>query len=431
MIAIDERLTPTRMPLVPSRLRALAQALRSGGPALHALPLEGRIDAIDRLAANWLAPNSPWRTRALVELPMSTGLPPAMIDVALANLWNALRSPHLTAAAAAELDPAGTHDAPGLALHVLAGNVPGVGVFGIVAALLAGVPSLVKPATREPFLPALLVESIAAVAPELQRGVALAPWRGGSADLDTTALDAADVVLAYGRDETLDQLAARRPRRLLRYGNRLSVVFVARSAFGPRTARALAQQTALYDQQGCLSPQIVFVEDAGREEIDLFAALVAAELGVLEHELPRAAASLAERARVWRWLERRRWQAQEGADLIVHGGRDGAGSVVVDRTGERPANPTFRNLIVVPVPCLNVPPPVLLSFAGAVEAIGYAGPADRLGEVAGVAAEIGAHRLCPLERMQAPPFAWHQSGHRRLASFFENDAASALETSFA
>ncbi len=53
---------------------------------------------------------------------------------------------------------------------MLAGNVPGVGVFGIVAALLAGVPSLVKPAAREPFLPALMVESIAAVAPELQRG---------------------------------------------------------------------------------------------------------------------------------------------------------------------------------------------------------------------------------------------------------------------
>lgn len=430
MIAIDERLVPTRTPLVPGRLRALAQAVRAGGPVLRSLPIETRIAAIDRLAASWLEPTSPWRERALVELPMSTGLPPAMIEIALANLWTALRTPHLEAVAAAELTSDATNDAPEMALHVLAGNVPGVGVFGVVAALLAGIPSLVKPASREPFLPALLVESIGAVAPELQRGVALAAWRGGTDDLDATAIDASDVVIAYGREATLDRLATRRPRRLLRYGDRLSVAVVASAALGPRTARALAQQTALYDQQGCLSPQIVVVEEVGRAETDLFAALVAAELGVLEHELPRATPSLAETARVWRWLERQRWRAQEGADLGIHGGRNGCASVVVDRTGERATSPTFRNLVLIPVPTLAATPAVLRPFAGSIEAIGYAGPTDRLAEIAALTAEAGAPRLCPIERMQAPPFAWRQSGHHRLASFFGAGDAGAGATAF-
>jgi acyl-CoA reductase-like NAD-dependent aldehyde dehydrogenase len=416
VIATDERLAPTRMPLVPARLRALAQAVRAGGSVLREMPIAARIAALDRLAASWLSPTSPWRDRAMIELPMSTGLPAAMIEVALANLWNALRAPDLTTVAATELDDAPGHEMPGLALHVLAGNVPGVGIFGVVAALLAGIPSIVKPATREPFLPALLVESIAVVAPELQRGLAVAPWRGGSAELDAAALGAADVVLAYGRDVTLDRLAARQPRRLLRYGDRLSVALIARSALGTQTARALARETALYDQQGCLSPQIVVVEDAGRAEVDLFAALVAAELGVLEHELPRAAASLAEQASVWRWLERQRWRAQEGADATVHGGRDGAGSVVCDRTADWPTSPTFRNLVVIPTATLAESTAVLRRFVGTIEAIGYAGPSDRLGEVAAVAADVGAHRLCPLERLQAPPFSWRQSGHHRLAA---------------
>lgn len=430
MIATDERLAPTRTPLVPGRLRALAQALRSGAPTLRALPADARIAAVDRLAASWLAPDSPWRARALVELPMSTGLPASMIDVALANLWQALRGSHLAPVVATELG-GGHGEVPGLALHVLAGNVPGVGVFGIVAAILAGVPSLVKPATREPFLPALLVESIGVVTPELQRSVALAPWRGGSDDLDAAALGAADVVLAYGRDATLDRVAAHRPRRLLRYGDRLSVALVAASALGPRTARALAQQTALYDQQGCLSPQIVVVEDAGRDEVDLFAALVAAELGVLEHELPRAAASLAERASVWRWLERQRWRGQEGADVAVHGGRDGTGSVVCDRTPDWPTSPTFRNLVLVPVPHLAESTAVFRRFPGKIEALGYAGPTERLAEVASVAADVGAHRMCPLERLQAPPFAWCQSGHPRLASLLGDDEPNPVGVRFA
>jgi hypothetical protein len=430
MIRLDERLTPTRAPLTPARLRALAQALRAGSASLRTLPIEARIEAIDRVAASWLAPDSTWRARALAELPISTGHPPGVIAIALDNVWNALRAPALAATVRRELIDDHT-SAPDLALHVLAGNVPGVGIFGIVAALLAGVPSLVKPAAREPFLPALVVESIAAVAPELQRAVALAPWRGGSDELDAAAIAAADLVLAYGRDETLDRLAALGARRLLRYGNRLSVAVLAREALTASTARTLAQQAALYDQQGCLSPQIACVEDTGREEVAAFASHVADALADLERELPRAAATLAESAAVWRFLERQRWRSQEGADVTVHGGIQRQGSVVCDRSGDWPSSPTFRHVVLVPVETLTAAARPLARIAGVVEAIGYAGPADRLAAVAAVATAAGAHRLCPLERMQAPPFDWAQSGHARLASLLGRAAAGDAVRAFA
>ena len=105
MIALDERLIPTRTPLTPARLRALVQALRAGGMALRALPPAARVDAVDRVAASWLADDSPWRQRALSELPMSTGYPPAAIAIALENLWNALRGPYLTSALQVEVAP--------------------------------------------------------------------------------------------------------------------------------------------------------------------------------------------------------------------------------------------------------------------------------------------------------------------------------------
>ncbi|MCC6764378.1 MAG: hypothetical protein IT293_06915 [Deltaproteobacteria bacterium] len=431
MIGLDERLTPTRTPLVPARVRALARTLRAGATGLRALPLEARIAAIDRLAAAWLPADSPWRARARAELAMSTGHPAPVIDAALDHLWHALRAPELAAAVRGELADADLRRLPDVALHVLAGNVPGVGVFGIAAALLAGVPSLVKPAAREPFLPALLVESIAALAPELRPAIAVAPWRGGSEALDAAAFGAVDLVLAYGRDETLSRIAARKPARLLRHGDRTSIALVARAALGPRTARALAYQTALYDQQGCLSPRVVFVEDADRRDVDLFSALVAAELGVLEHELPRIPPELGARASVWRWLERERWRAQEGADVSVHGGRDGAGSVVCDRTPDWSTGPSFRHLVLIPVATLAGAAEPLRRLAGTIEAVGYAGPVESLAEAAAVAAAAGAHRFCPLERLQAPPFAWRQSGHRRLASFLAHDDAVAPALPFA
>lgn len=424
MIGLDARLVPTRTPLVPARVRTLAHTLRAGATSLRSLPIAARIAAIDRLAAAWLSGDSPWRARARSELAMSTGHPGAVIDIALEHLWGALRGPDLEAAVSSELGGADSCRLPGVALHVLAGNVPGVGVFGILAALLAGVPSLVKPAAREPFLPALLVESIAAVAPELGRAITVAPWRGGSEALDAAACGAVDLVLAYGRDVTLARIAARRPVRLLRYGDRTSVALVAATTLDSGTARALAYQTALYDQQGCLSPRVVFVEDRGRRELDDFAARVAVELEELERRLPRVPPSLGERASVWRWLERQRWRAQEGADVRVHGGGDGAGSVVCDRTPDWSTGPSFRHLVLVPVVTLAAAAEPLRRLAGTLEAVGYAGPVARLADAAAVAAASGAHRFCPLERLQAPPFAWRQSGHRRLASLLAAAPAS-------
>lgn len=427
-----DRLGLAGAPVTAATVRATAGRLRAGGIELRTLTISERIAALDRLAAGWLASGSPWRERARVEVASATGYPSAAIDVALDHLWTALRAPHLEAVARAELSERkrGT-TRPDLALHVLAGNVPGAGVFGIVAALLAGVPSLVKPAAREPFLPTLIIESIRSLAPELRRAVAVATWRGGTDDLDGAALAAADVVLAYGRAATLDRIAAQAPRRLLRFGPRISVALVARGAAHRATAAALARQVALYDQQGCLSPQIACVEEESPMATRRFAALVAEELARLELGLPGAPRDLAESAAVWRHVERQRWRAQEGAAVETFGGENGRASVVCDRTADWPMSPLWRHLVMLPVPALATAATLLARLAGSVEAVGYAGPASGLADAAAVAATCGAHRLCPLERMQAPPFAWRQSGHPRLASFTADPVAPDPLTAFA
>ncbi len=423
MIARGEQAPPSAPPLTAERVHATAQALRNGAADLQSLSLAERIAALDRVAASWLAPDSPWRWRALVEVFAATGYPERAIETALDNLWSSLRAPHLAEVAESEnLERLG--DAPPrLALHVLAGNVPGAGVFGIIAALLAGVPSLVKPAAREPHVPSLVVESIASLSPTFRRAVAIASWRGGTAELDAAAIEEADLVLAYGRDETLDALAHHAHHRLLRFGQRISVALLARCATTRRTAAALAEQVALFDQQGCLSVQIACVEESSVDETRRFVATIAEELARLADELPRAPLLLPESIAVRRFLERQRWRAQEGEAVEVHGSDAGLFSVVCDRTSEWSRSPGFRQLVVLPVATMQAAASRLAPLSGVIEAVGYAGPPERLGEIAAVAAECGAHRLCPLERLQAPPFAWRQSGHARLASLFRDDVA--------
>jgi hypothetical protein len=81
--------------------------------------------------------------------------------------------------------------------------------------------------------------------------------------------------------------------------------------------------------------------------------------------------------------------------------------------------------VLVPVSSLAAVEDAWRPLAGAIEAIGYAGPTDRLAAVSELACRLRAHRLCPIERMQAPPFAWRQSGHTRLGSLRTDDATDA------
>ena len=427
--------------LTAEDLAAVCDRLVEAAVPLARMTLADRIATIARTTAAWRDAASPWRRLALETLPLTTGYPAAAVALALDHLWGALGAADLGAVVRTEVDEvlpmarildarpgaSATHrracasSAPGtaqLAVHTLAGNVPGAGVFGMIAALLVAVPSLVKTARREPFLPVLVARSLAAEDARLGAALAVVHWPGGATPLDALVIARADVVLAYGRDATLAGIAAHSPRRLLRFGPRISAGLVAREACDHATAVSTARQVALFDQQGCLSPQLVVIEEADASTTARFAQALADELDRLAVALPRAPLTLAESAIVWRFLEQQRWREQEGAAVRVYGDPSGRFSVVCDRSGTPPASPLHRHVVLVPVATLAAASTVLDRLAGAVEAIGYAGPEHRIAEAAALAAACGAHRLCPFDRMQVPPFAWRQSGHARLASFF-------------
>jgi hypothetical protein len=389
--------------------------LRGGAHELGSISVGERVAAIDRAAGAWLGAKSRWRRAALDTVPRRTGYPPRVVGDAIERLWTALRRDDLEAALIAEPPPAETAE---VVFHALAGNVPGVGVFGMVAALLAGAASLVKTAKREPVLPALAAQSIAEADARLGRALAVVHWSRDDAAVTARALADTDLTVAYGRAESLAALAATGGRRLVAHGPRLSAAIVTREAADAATAVLAAREAALFDQQGCLSPQLVFLEDEGREAATRFARTLAGELARLEALLPRAALAAAEAAAVWSFVERQRWRAQEGADVAVHAAPDARFGVVVDRSGDPPASPLWRHVVVVPVVRLADAGATLARLApGAVEAIGWAGTARRAAEVADAGARCGAQRLCPLGRMHAPPFAWRQSGHQRFGVF--------------
>ncbi len=117
----------------------------------------------------------------------------------------------------------------------------------------------------------------------------LASARAGLPGFDATlALDAHrldyDRLIVYGRDETVELLRARfgRDRDLFGFGHRFSIACVLDDLDG--AAGAAARDIVAWNQDGCLSPQTVFVA-AGSEVA--FARALAARLEEAERRWPR------------------------------------------------------------------------------------------------------------------------------------------------
>src|SRR4051812_44684828 len=295
--------------LTPEQLRGIMERTATARDAyLASLPIERIVASVDRAVSRWLDPYSRWRRMAERALPAITGYSEPMVRKGLPgylatfraeNLWRLLELELGDPRYLDEFRPRGRLGGrsraygPRLTTHVFAGNVPGLPAQSLVCALLAKSACLGKSATEEPLLPALFAASLAEVDPGLGACLAMAWWPGGDEPLEEVAFSQADAVVAYGSETTVDSIRRRVPptTRLVTYGHRLSFGVVGREALArdrlDDTAARAAYDAAKYDQQGCLSPHLFYVERGGATSPRQFAAALAAAMAAAERVMPR------------------------------------------------------------------------------------------------------------------------------------------------
>ena len=302
---------------------------------------------------------------------------------------------------------------PALTTHILAGNILGVGLPGIIAATILGSPSLVKTASADPLFPALWAASVARRDPELGEALAVLWWGGGRQDLETVAFARAEVVIAYGSDRTIHELKGRVRGRFLGHGHRISFGAIGREVLSnaEEVAEQAAYDASLFDQQGCLSPHLFYVEEGGEATPREFAGMLAAAMERWAKRLPPGSPTREEALAVRRF--RTGYEAQEvaGKEVALF-----TSAERLDWTVIYEADPTFtptcvqRTVLVKPVPDLSEVGGLLRSWQPYLQAAGVAVAPERIGMVAARLAQAGVARICPIGKMQAPPLTWHQDG---------------------
>lgn len=419
-------------------VQGVAATLDRAAPPLSRLPVEQIIAAIDAVIDAWQEATNPCRAALLDYGPALTGYSRATLQYALDVMLPRFAAPGLRALIAAEIgDPAALdrfvrHDSqpdghalrhargPGRQFHVFAGSVPTVPIFSLICALLLKSPVLAKPSSHDLLFPALFAQTLAAVEPALNAAIAVLPWSGGTPELDAAAMHGAGAVVAYGSDETIAALRAVAPPSagFTGYGHRISIAAVTREAVTSSSvseiARQLAWDVGLFDQHGCLSPQLALVETGGEVEPRQLAASTAAALSTLQHALPRGALSPAEAAVIQSSRDLARFQASlsDGIQLWQSEGSTDW-TVLYRATAEGLHGGRNRVLPIVPVSCLAADLPRLCG-GWPLSTIGLAASDHRMKGLTETFAPFTT-RICRLGTMGEPPVTWRHDGRPNLA----------------
>lgn len=422
--------------LSQTQLVALATRVRSAG----ALKLKTRstsdiMDVVDKAIARLLDRDSAQRRKAEALLPLITGYDAEMIRLGLSDYLRTFRRPQLERFLAEDFaDPrcldgfqaarkGGLARAygPDLLFHSWAGNVPALSLWSLICALLVKAPSIGKVASAEPLFAGWFAQLIADIEPALAECMGIVWWPGGDTKSENAVLNQADVVLAYGGNETLAAIRARTPitTRCLTYGHKISFGAISRSALDSQqawsVAHAAANDVMRYDQQGCYSPQLFFVERGGAVSPREFTHYLARELANFEHRFPRHALDIDEASGVAAWKTAQELRAQTDPDVEFISDPHGAWSAVyTDRIEDLSPSALNRNVKVVGVDSLDDITAHVAPFKALLQTVGAAASPEELHRLSNRLGAVGVTRIAAIGRMSAPEAGWHHDGRFNL-----------------
>ncbi len=428
------RLGPHVIHRVMDRMLAARRAYLAGATT------RALIDLVHAARDRWLDYDDPFRAEADRVLPAVTAYAPAMVRRGLDDYLGIFKRDTLKALVRAELGDLDILDAfrerrlvpgksraygPEITTHIFAGNVPGLAAQSLVMALLLKSASFGKLASGEPIFAALFARSLIAMEPRLADCFAVTWWPGGEAlDTQAAAFARSEAVIAYGSEAAISSIRQQVPAsaHFLGYGHRLSFGLIGREALtNARQARQLAARAAYdvakFDQQGCVSPHLFYVEEGGPITPRDWAALLAGELERLGRNMPRGTLTAPENAAVAAFRRDAEFRASldpEGVTLFTTPAASDGATILFD------ADPAFaptclnRTVIVKPIADAAAIIALLQPVRAFLQTAALAIAPVRRDALADALGAMGVTRICPVGKMPDPDPAWHHDGRFNL-----------------
>lgn len=307
--------------------------------------------------------------------------------------------------------PYGTHWARAKAvspmLHIVSGNTPHAALQSLIRGLLIGAQNWVKlPREGLPEVERFVKRLPAA----LQARVNLAH------ELPPDWLRTARAVLVFGNDETLTHFRKRvgPSQRFLAHGHRLSLGIVFADDLLESIPHA-AHDVSVFDQKGCLSPQVIYVKESEKLTARVYAEKLAEAMAVHDLADPRGEITREEAVAIFNLRTNYQFRAAADPRVQIWGSAGNDHWTVIYEDDPWFASSCLNRTIFVK----PLPPDLAATLEPVRLWLGAVGVWPARPEEAEWLASLGFSRICPLGKMQLPPASWHQDGGPVLTNLIE------------
>ncbi|MFC7393617.1 acyl-CoA reductase [Scopulibacillus cellulosilyticus] len=389
------------------------------------------VDIIDSAVQKWLDPNYPFRQLAEKWLPVITGYHKEMIRLELKRFMRTFRKKELLRFLDEEFDNPAVLDefrprktggfskayGPKLIFHIFSGNVPGLPIWSMIMGLLIKSANIGKTSSSEPLMPVLFAQTLAEVNQDFADCLAVLPWKGGNIELEESVISEAEAVIVYGSSQSVEKVRSRVPdhKLFLSYGHKISFAMAGKEALTPdrynQVAHRLAEDISVYDQQGCVSPHSVFIEEGGAVSPKQFAQLLAKELQRYHEKKPRAEISNEEALAIRAVRSKYEFEALNESEDAVYGSSEGTSwTVIYHNKTAFAASPLNRTVHVFKCTILEDSISFLEPYRRYLQTAGVAVGPERLFRLAEQLGEAGVNRICSIGEMLHTQPGWHHDG---------------------
>ncbi len=430
---------PSEAELTAGLITEACQTLkRNGQQYLEGRPTESVIRLLARLGREWLSDDFPFRQLALQACPAATGFSAEVLAAGLDQFFQQWTVENFEALLRQELGHAQRLDdffpkedegpstrtsmalGPRLLAHFAPGNIPVPALMQMALGLLTRSAQFVKCASGQALVPRMFAHSLYEADHKLGACLEVAAWKGGSEHLESALFAEADCIIATGSDVTLAAIRLKLPptARFVGYGTKVSFGYVTLEAM-ERHAQAVVDHAAAdvtaWNQRGCLSPHVIYVEDSGSRTGEEFANLLAGKLEALQKTLPRGALSAGDAAAIATRRAFYELRAAHSPATMMWASREStAWTVILEDDPLFQISCQNRFIYVKVVRDLTE----VLQGADPVRektsTVGLACSPAQTADLAKRLARWGVKRICPLGQMQQPPLGWRHDGRPPL-----------------
>jgi hypothetical protein len=434
---------PPEARLSPSMLReALRQIKRNRRQYIRDMSTDDVVKVLARLADNWRDDLFPFRKHTLEAGPEAMGFSRETLRRGLDQFFGRITADSLHNLLAQEFGDARRLDTPSptpeervenrmamavgpeLIGHITASNLPCPALMSMIHGLLLGSAQFIKCARGAGFLPRLFAHSIYEAHGKFGACIELAEWGGGQTHLEDELFAEADCITATGRDETLAAIRSRLPEgtQFISHGHRVSFGFLTKDVMTRALAREQAQlaaaDVAAWNQLGCLSPHVFYVQSGGALSGEKFAEMLAVEMEQKETTEPRGDLPTATAANIADLRAMYETRAANVGDVRLWQSEDStAWTVVYEREEEFRPSCLNRFVFVKEITDLEEALRTAEMVRGQVSTVGLAATKLDAAEIVRQLAHWGVTRVCPIGQMQNPPLTWRHDGRPALGDY--------------